>query len=256
MNKILKLKTIALFFAMLSLVNSQAFAESVAQFESNIINKYYKTSLTDRYENDGINQEVATKLANFIESNSQSFEYPFKNLLDKNLLLLNYSPDRKLKFYTFNISAGGSMREFESYVQFKQGNKVITHALNDGGFIKAIRQTQLNNVPTYLISKTYIGSGCEGQYGIQATQIKNAQYKSVNVFKTKTKALDQINVRYDCNYYPKNIEPFDMDRHYIRVSPDLQKIDILVIKPSGELTQNNLRYQKNNNNYQYIGTAK
>jgi len=256
MYKILKLKIITLFFAMLSLVNSQTFAESVANFETDIINQYYKTSLTDRYENDGINQEVASKVANFIEINSQSFEYPFKNLLDKNLLLLNYSPDRKLKFYTFNISAGGSMREFESYVQFKQGNKVITHALNDGGFIKAIRQTQLNNVPTYLVSKTYIGSGCEGQYGIQATQIKNAQYKSVNVFKTKKKALDHINVAYDCNYYPKNIEPFDMDRHYIRVSPDLQKIDILVIKPSGELTQNYLRYQKNNNNYKYTGTVK
>ena len=169
---------------------------------------------------------------------------------------MNDSPHRKIKFYTFNISAGGSMREFESFVQFNQGTIVITHALNGGGVIKAIRQTQLNNVPTYLISKTYIGSGCEGQYGIQATQIKNAQYKSVNVFKTKTKALDHINVAYDCNYYPKNIEPFDMDRHYIRVSPDLQKIDILVIKPSGELTQNYLRYQKNNNNYQYIGTAK
>lgn len=78
----------------------------------------------------------------------------------------------------------------------------------------------------------------------------------MNVFKTKTKALDQINVHYDCNYYPKNIEPFDMDRLYIRVSPDLQKIDILLIKPSGELTQNYLRYQKNNNNYQYIGTVK
>ncbi|WP_171263029.1 hypothetical protein [Acinetobacter terrae] len=105
----------------------------MANFETDIINKYYKISLTDRYENDGINQEIASKVANFIEKNSQSFEYPFKNLLDKNLLLLNYSPDRKLKFYTFNISAGGSMREFESYVQFKQGNKVITHALNDGG---------------------------------------------------------------------------------------------------------------------------
>ena len=80
MNKILKLKTIALFFAKLSLVNSQAFAESVAQFESNIINKYYKTSLTDRYELDGINLEVESKLANFIEKNPQSFGYPFKNL--------------------------------------------------------------------------------------------------------------------------------------------------------------------------------
>ncbi|OAL79082.1 hypothetical protein AY606_06530 [Acinetobacter sp. SFB] len=256
MYKILKLKTIALFFAMLSLVSSSTFAESVAQFENNIINKYYKTSLTDRYENDGVNQEVATKVANFIERNSQSFEYPFKNLLDKNLLLLNYSPDRKLKFYTFNISAGGSMREFESYVQFKQGNKFITQALNDTGFIKAIRQTQLNNVPTYLVSRTYIGSSCEGQYGIQANQINNNQYKSVKVFKTKTKALDQININYDCHYYLKNIQPFDMDGHYIRISQNLKNIDILLIKPSGELTKNYLRYQKTKNNYQYIGTVK
>ncbi|WP_425918425.1 hypothetical protein [Acinetobacter sp. TSRC1-2] len=256
MYKILKLKTIALFFAMLSLVNSQTFAESVAQFESNIINKYYKTSLTDRYENDGINQEVALKIASFIKKNPQSFLYPFKKLIDKNLISLNYSPDRKLKFYTLNISAGGSMREFESYVQFKQGEKVSTHALDDGGFIKAIRQTQLNNVPNYLISRVYIGSGCVGQYSIQATQIKNAHYKSVNVFKTKTKALDQINVSYDCNYYPKNIEPFDMDRYYIRVSQDTKNIDILMIKPSGELTQKYLRYQKTKNSYQYIGTVK
>src|SRR5690606_12825966 len=138
MNKILKLKTIALFFAMLSLENSQAFAESVAQFESNIINKYYKTSLTDRYENDGVNQEVESKVAGFIAKNPQSFSYTFKNLASKNMIFVNYSPDRKLKFYTFNVSAGGSMREFASYVQFKQGNKVITQALNDGGLIKAI----------------------------------------------------------------------------------------------------------------------
>ena len=256
MNKILKLKTIALFFAMLSLLNSQAFAESVAQFESNIINKYYKTSQTDRYENEGVNQEVESKVAGFIAKNPQSFSYVFKNLASKNMIFVNYSPDRKLKFYTFNVSAGGSMREFASYVQFKQGNKVITQALNDGGLIKAIRQTQLNNIPTYLISRTYIGSGCVGAYSIQATQIKNAQYKSVNVFKTKTKALDQIDVSYDCNFYPKNIQPFDMDRHYIRVSENLKNIDILLIKPSGELTQNYLRYQKAKKNYQYIGTVK
>ncbi len=78
----------------------------------------------------------------------------------------------------------------------------------------------------------------------------------MNVFKTKTKVLDQIEVSYDCNYYPKNIQPFEMDRHYIRVSQNLKKIDILLIKPSGELTQNYLRYQKTQNNYQYVGTVK
>lgn len=256
MYKILKLKTIALFLTMLSLMISQTFAKSVANFEADIINQYYKTSLTDSYASDGVNQEVALKVANFIKKNPQSFDYSFKKLADKNLILLNYSPDRKLKFYTFNVSAGGSMREFESYVQFKQGNKIISQAVKDDGFIKIIRQTQLNRIPTYFISKTYIGSGCVGQYGIQAIQIKNSQYKNVNVFKTKTKALDQINVSYDCNYYPKNIEPFDMDRHYIRVSRDLKNIDILLIKPSGELTQNYLRYQKTPNHYQYVGTVK
>ncbi|WP_407303402.1 hypothetical protein [Acinetobacter sp.] len=143
----------------------------MAQFENKIITQYYKTSLTDRYENDSVNQEVALFISRFIAENPQSFVYPFKQVFDKNLLLLNYSPDRKLKFYTFNVSAGGSMREFESYVQFKRGNKVITHALNDRGFIKAIRQTQLNNIPTYFISRTYIGSGCVGAYSIQGAQI-------------------------------------------------------------------------------------
>jgi hypothetical protein len=256
MNKVLKFRMIALFFTVISLENNPAFAASVADFEASIIKQYDQSRLTERYENEGVNQEVASKIATFIEQNPQSFSYAFKNLISKNMIFLNYSPDRKLKFYTFDISAGGTMREFESYVQFKHKDKVITQALDDSGFIKSIQQTELNKVPTYFISRTYIGSSCVGAYDIQATQIQNTQYKSVNVFKTKTKSLDHIDVSYDCNYYPKNIQPFDMSRHYIRIAKDLNHIDILVIKPSGTLTQNYLRYQKTQNHYQYIGTVK
>ena len=64
------------------------------------------------------------------------------------------------------------MREFASYVQFKQGNKVITQALKDGALIKAIRQTQLNNIPNYLISRTYIGSGCVGHMAFRRLKLK------------------------------------------------------------------------------------
>ncbi|CAB1221220.1 hypothetical protein [Acinetobacter bouvetii] len=256
MNKILKLNQQILCLAILALLTSHVFAESLVQFESNLINQYDKVSLTDSYESEGINQEVSLKISNFIQSHPQSFAYNFKKLVSKSMVSIRYSPDQKLKFYTFDISAGGTMREFESYVQFKYKGNVITQALADSGFIKSIQQTELNKVPTYFISRTYIGSSCVGAYDIQAAQIQNAKYKAVKVFKTKTKALDHIDVSYDCHYYPKNIQPYNMNRHYIRVSKNLGNIDILVIKPSGELTPNYLRYQKTKSNYQYMGTVK
>ena len=256
MNKLLKINEIALGFIVFSLINTHALAESVADFETQMVKRYDQIRLTDRYEMEAVNQEVASKIAAFIEQNPQSFAYDFKKLTSKNMIFVNYSPDRKLKFYTFDISSGGTMREFESYVQFKQGNKVVTQAVNDGGFIRSIQQTELNKVPTYFISSTYIGSSCVGAYDIQAAQIRNAKYQAADVFKTRTQTMNHIDVDYDCNYYPKHIQPFDMNRHYIRVANDLKNIDILVIKPSGELTSSYLRYQKTKNHYQYIGIVK
>ena len=256
MNKLLKINKIALGFIVFSLINTHALAESVADFETQMVKRYDQIRLTDRYEMEAVNQEVASKIAAFIEQNPQSFAYDFKKLTSKNMVFVNYSPDRKLKFYTFDISSGGTMREFESYVQFKQGNKVVTQAVNNGGFIRSIQQTELNKVLTYFISSTYIGSSCVGAYDIQAAQIRNAKYQAADVFKTRTQTMNHIDVDYDCNYYPKHIQPFDMNRHYIRVANDLKNIDILVIKPSGELTSSYLRYQKTKNHYQYIGIVK
>lgn len=256
MNKLLKINEIALGFVGFSLIGTHALAGPLTDFETQMVKRYAQIRLTDRYEMEAVNQEVASKIAAFIEQNPQSFAYDFKKLTSKNMVFVNYSPDRKLKFYTFDISSGGTMREFESYVQFKQGNKVVTQAVNDGGFIRFIQQTELNKVPTYFISSTYIGSSCVGAYDIQAAQIRNAKYQAADVFKTRTQTMNHIDVDYDCNYYPKHIQPFDMNRHYIRVANDLKNIDILVIKPSGELTSSYLRYQKTKNHYQYIGIVK
>lgn len=256
MNKLLKINEIALGLVGFSLIGTHALAEPLTDFETQMVKRYAQIRLTDRYEMEAVNQEVASKIAAFIEQNPQSFAYDFKKLTSKNMVFVNYSPDRKLKFYTFDISSGGTMREFESYVQFKQGNKVVTQAVNDGGFIRFIQQTELNKVPTYFISSTYIGSSCVGAYDIQAAQIRNAKYQAADVFKTRTQTMNHIDVDYDCNYYPKHIQPFDMNRHYIRVANDLKNIDILVIKPSGELTSSYLRYQKTKNHYQYIGIVK
>ncbi len=256
MNKVLKIRKIALGLTLSSLINTPVFAESVVDFETQMLKQYDQSRLTGIYESDGINQQVALKIADFIQKHPQSFDYNFKNLTSKNMVSIHYSPDQKLKFYTFDISSGGTMREFESYVQFKQGDKVVTQAVNNGGFIRSIQQTELKKVPTYFISSTYIGSSCVGAYDIQAAQIRNAKYQAADVFQTRTKAVNHIDVSYDCNYYPKHIQPFDMNRHYIRVANDLKNIDILVIKPSSELTSSYLRYQKTKNHYQYIGIVK
>ena len=73
---------------------------------------------------------------------------------------------------------------------------------------------------------------------------------------TKTKKLDSIEINFDCHYFPDSNDYSAMDQMFIQTAVDLKNIDILVVQPSGQLTQNYLRYRKTKNGYQYIGTVK
>ncbi|OTG83054.1 hypothetical protein [Acinetobacter sp. ANC 4648] len=252
MNNPLKIKLFMLLFC----ISSMGYAESLANFEQKTINHYYQATCADRAECDQYNEDVSHTIIEKLKKDPTSYTYAFKALTDKNLLKILYSPDKKLKFYNFDVSSGGTMREFTTYVQYKQGNRIKTQAVENAGYIKRIQQTELHQQPLYLISKTYIGSSCEGAYALQATQLINGHYQPVKAFIAKTKTLDAITISYDCHYFPDTNDYSEMDKTFIRTAKDLKNIDVLVIQPSGHLTQNYLRYQKTKNGYQYIAVVK
>ncbi|MFV5384305.1 hypothetical protein [Acinetobacter junii] len=238
------MKNIFIFIALI--FSSIIHAETLAQFESRVVKNYKDKSFYD------VNQSIETEIVAKIQNDKSSFSYSFPVFQDHYNLRTHYSPDKKIKFYTFDISGGGTMGEFSSYSQtLIYGKNVVTPIEN--GFILDVKQSLLDKQPIYLIESYYKGSSCFGTYAIQGFKLlASGELEVTKIFQTKKSLLDQITVDYDCNHHMgSNDEP-----EYIRISKDLSTIDILLLNQNFKPLHKYLRYVKKDAAYQYLGTVK
>lgn len=242
MKKILKIAG----FSVLSvgfLNHSYANTATLTALEQQIYTKY---AAQDFYT---VNEKIEIDVVKLIEKNADSYTYRFPKLTENFGLTIRYTPDQLLKTYTFDVGGGGTMGTYSSYAQFKNAPKKKLQAI-EAGFIRSVDQITLSGQPIYLIQSYYKGDSCVGAYQIQAYKQQKNQLNPVPIFQTKTKKLDTISVDYNCQY--------DAERKgdYIRVSKDMKFIDIKLLDQNTKPTGKYLRYQKNNQNYQYMGTVK
>ena len=238
------MKNIFIFIVLIfsSIIN----AETLAQFESRVVENYKDKSFYD------VNQSIETEIVAKIQNDKSSFSYSFPVFQDHYNLRTHYSPNKKIKFYTFDIGGGGTMGEFSSYSQtLIYGKNVVTPI--ETGFILGVKQSLLNKQPIYLIESYYKGSSCVGTYAIQGFKLlASGEVELTKIFQTKKSLLDQITVDYDCNHHMgSNDEP-----EYIRISKDLSTIDILLLNQNFKPLNKYLRYVKKDAAYQYLGTVK
>ncbi|ELW88705.1 hypothetical protein ACINWC743_2568 [Acinetobacter sp. WC-743] len=250
MKKILKISSFAMFFCAQGMILTQLHAESLKDFETTLIQKYYQNSCTSRNECDQYNENISNAIETKIKKDPASFTYSFPKLTEKNMLKIHYSPDRKIKSYTMDISAGGTMRDSTNLIQLKGKKGPITQDLTTVGFIDKIEQVKIKNRDVYLITSVFIGSTCSRSYRINSFVVNSDKFSPESIFETKTKNLDSIDVANDCQDWERPLEDF------IRISKDLKNIDIMLINNAGKLTNNYLRYQKTANSYRYIGQTK
>ncbi|MEB6478418.1 hypothetical protein [Acinetobacter vivianii] len=228
------------------LVVSQTYAETLAQFEKKLIQKYANK---DFYQ---VNQAIESDIVNKIENDPASFNYSFPAFEDHYHVRIQFSPDKQLKFYTFDVGGGGTMGEYSSYVQTQNSGK--THLTPvETGLIFDVKETVLTKKPVYLVNSYYKGSSCIGAYTIDALQsTQTGLIQTVKIFQTKTKLLDRIQVDFDCNNHEG---PNDVP-DYIRSDKNLNHIDIMLLDKNGKPQAKYLRYRKTNTVYQYIGVVK
>ncbi len=238
------MKNIFIFIALIfsSIIN----AETLAQFESRVVNNYKDKSFYD------VNQLIETEIVAKIQNDKSSFSYSFPVFQDHYNLRTHYSPDKKIKFYTFDIGGGGTMGEFFSYSQtLIYGKNVVTPI--ETGFILDVKQSLLNKQSIYLIESYYKGSSCVGTYAIQGFKLlASGEVEVTKIFQTKKSLLDQITVDYDCNHHMGSSDTPE----YIRISKDLSTIDILLLNQNFKPLNKYLRYVKKDAAYQYLGTVK
>lgn len=238
------MKNIFIFIALI--FSSIIHAETLAQFESRVVKNYKDKSFYD------VNQSIETEIVAKIQNDKSSFSYSFPVFQDHYNLRTHYSPDKKIKFYTFDIGGGGTMGEFSSYSQtLIYGKNVVTPI--ETGFILDVKQSLLNKQPIYLIESYYKGSSCVGTYAIQGFKLlASGEVAVTEIFQTKKSLLDQITVDYDCNHHMGSSDTPE----YIRISKDLSTIDILLLNQNFKPLNKYLRYVKKDAAYQYLGTVK
>jgi len=235
-----------IFIFIVLIFSSIIHAETLAQFESRVVNNYKYKSFYD------VNQSIETEIVAKIQNDKTSFSYSFPAFQDHYNLRTHYSPDKKIKFYTFDIGGGGTMGEFSSYSQtLIYGKNVVTPI--ETGFILDVKQSLFNKQPIYLIESYYRGSSCVGTYAIQGFKLlASGKLEVTKIFQTNKSLSDQITVDYDCNHHMGiNDEP-----EYIRISKDLSTIDILLLNQNFKPLNKYLRYVKKDAAYQYLGTVK
>ena len=225
--------------------NMTLYAEniSIQQSEQVIILKY---AALDFYE---VNQKIEQDIVDLIQKNTASYAYSFPKLTENLRLKINSSPDRLLKFYTFDVGGGGTMGEFSSYVQMKSRPSSKLQAINTG-YILNIDQVKMGTQPIYLVQSYYKGDSCHGLYQIQAFKMHAQALTPAPIFQTKNKKqLSSIEVDYDCHY--------DEARQgsYIRVSKDLKYVDIKLLNQNSQPTGQYLRYTRGKSAYQYQGVV-
>lgn len=223
---------------------SLAAVSDIQKKENKIVEKYKNSNF---YEINADFMERATQLIN--ANKSASFKYDFPAFKDSLNLSIHYPTDHQFKVYTFDVGGGGTMGEFESYTQFQNQLKTKIAKL-DTGYVQKIDQVTLNKAPVYLVHSYYKGSSCIGAYSIQAFKANNHKLIKANIFQTKSKALNEISVDYDCHNDSAE------DVQYIQLSKDKKILNIQFLDADGRPQPKQIRYVLKPNGYVYQGIYK
>ncbi len=222
-----------------------AFADiaELKDFESQLI-KQHKNK--DFYE---INGDLEATISSKLAADPSSFNYDFPKLQKNGYVHITYSPDKKLKFYNFDVSGGGTMGEWSNYVQY-QINQHIKFDEFEAARIDQIYQEKIQNNVIYLVQYYDKGDNCIGNYQLRAVEIGKSQLLKSFIFETKNKKLDNISVYYDCS----KIKDYNKQPDYLRIKP--QTIDILLTDKNDVPQNKYIRYRLGTNSYKFTGYVK
>jgi hypothetical protein len=216
---------------------------SLKQFEQNILNKYKNA---DFFE---VNHDIENEISNKIAGDITSFTYDFPALQQEGYVRIHYSPDKKIKFYTFDVSGGGTMGEWQSYVQYKTGTTLHVDEFEAGSIYKVL-QTTIKSKPVYLVQSYYKGDSCHGAYDLRAVDIGKTQLLKAYIFQGKNKTYDEISTEFDCHKIPTNTERPD----YFRITP--KTVDVILLNEDLVPQNKYLRYRLETDGYRYVGIVK
>ncbi len=161
-----------------------------------------------------------------------------------------YSPDKHLMSMDWQVDGGGTMKEFQSVLQYQENNRLtVTNGSN--GYVLEIHQMDIGGKPLYLVKDWSAGYTALNGQTINLYQIKNHTPTPAKLIKTKQGLTHTIGFAYN----PFSI-PDELDK-LIEVNAKQKEFSIPVVieneqYPEGEVTKRVLRYRYNGKQFVYI----
>lgn len=236
-------KMIVLCF--LGCISNASFADiaTLQKQESKVIQQFQKSNF---YE---VNTDIEQAVVRLIANDPSSFKHNFAQLEKQGYVHIQYSPDKKLKFYSFDVSGGGTMGEWSNYVQYATAK---TQHLDEfeSGYINQIQPVRVQNKNVYLVRSYYKGDSCTGVHHLRAVEIGPKQLLKSYVFNTKQKNLHEISVDYDCRYDQER----NNQQNYIKVAA--KQVDVMLLNQKLQPQHRYLRYSLGSKGFVYQGIVK
>ncbi|HEX6429820.1 MAG TPA: hypothetical protein VF008_19135 [Niastella sp.] len=196
------------------------------------------------------------EFTNFIKSNSNTLNYPFKKLIDSNFCYIRTSGDGNFRIYSWDTQTGGTMHFFKAICQWKSNGKIFTNVPMyeegvAGSFCSKIFTVNISDKPYYLAVTNAILSSKDAMQSISVYSIEGKNLvDTVKLFKTKTKKLNSINVEFDFfSVVDRPERPLELITY-----DDKQKIIYIpVVDGKGQVTKKNILYQLKDSYLEFIG---
>lgn len=226
------------------MLSSTSFAQdnSLRQFETQLLHQYKAQNYFE------VKGNIENEIRLVIKNNPSSFEYDFPKLQKNGYMQLDYSPDRKLKFYTFDVSGGGTMGEWSSYVQYQTPKQLRLDEF-EAGRVNRIYQVKMGEKQIYLIESYYKADSCHGTYHLRAVEMGTDQLLKSHIFKSKAQKNHEIEVDFDCQYIDRVKQS-----KFFRITP--KTVDVMLLNQDGIPQNTYLRYVLTQNGYRYLGVVK
>ena len=162
---------------------------------------------------------------------------------------ISKSPDGRLMSISWQTDGGGTMKTFDTVLQYHDGKHL--HAVSTDGLVLDIAQMTLNKQPVYFISDWEAGYTSLHAQGISLFDITNHKITPATLIKTKKGPTHQIGFAYN----PFSI-PDGMDE-LIQVNAKQREFSIPVViendeYPNGEVTKRRLRYRFDGKQFVYV----
>ena len=227
-------------------------ADSLAKFESELIRQYAQSTCRDRFECDQYNQQIAEAIEKMLQQSPQRFDYSFPQLQQQGMLRIVSSPDQKYRFYTMDVSGGGTMREYYTLYQFKQNQNNTPQILDlDDSHLDRVYAVELQGKTVYLMQSTFVGSLCDRTFILKAFYVEQNSLKPAAIFTEEGQAKqDELSLNNQCRW-----GGVDSDEVF-RISNSKKYIDIMIMPENENADQRYQRYEKTAQGYQKTDMVK